>query len=532
MTPAGSFHGSDKVGFGDSTKERNPKARSRTASRLSLCPIFMDENRIVTYSESKRFAAGFPVLRPEPSRQPPLPTDKKSPRNLPLKRLIVIATLWDFLIVVFGMAFAPPFQGVTSVLALPDTLVRFFYPYEAMFFHALALPFVAVLVYATLLIFGTRGRTATFITAAVTAGFVLSSLSALYVMFTGANAFAYDTLWVGLGLGVLAALGLLLATWPSKQEGQPTMNLKGRNLASLCVWVSVLGVLSAAGVGVYASYGSSMWGSLATIQGETLLAATHEHAIITVVDASLVALIVKEFKADLYEGIPGLFVKIGLYGILVGIPTTTVATFATVPMGVAAHTAITAFAGILLQAALFVTYAIIYAEVKRLNTGILRGIYNGMMTFGLLFILFWVNVVVTLPGIYVAVNFQNFIGQPNEQAFITGHTHVLITLTALTLLMLVAHVYRVRGKLGVFGGTTLTVGYLISTSATVLYMFYDWNPITSAYIPYIGAGIILIVFGVLATLAGVAHSDVDPLAAWTRAGHFSWSEKEEVIRSV
>lgn len=456
-----------------------------------------------------------------PGRTNPPKTGLENRHLLSLKHLIVVATLWDFVIVVFGMAYAPPFQTTTSALGLPGYLMRFFYQYEALFYHAIAIPFVAVLVYATLVIFRTRERIGSFIMSLVTASFVVSSLSALYILLNGSNPLAFDSLWVGLGMGVLAGLGLLATTWPRKDNGQATMNLNGRNLASLCVWVSVVGVLSAAALGAYGATGNSMWGASSSFPAAGLVAAAHEHVVIAVIDAALVGLIVKEFKADLYKGIPGLFVKMGLYGTLLGVPTTTIATYATVPMGIAAHNAITVFAGILLQAALFVTYAIIYTEAKKLKTGFLAGIAKNMNTFGLLFILFWVNVVVTLPGIYVAINLQNFSGQPNEQAFITGHTHVLITLTALALLMLVAYTYGVRGRFNMLGGLTLTSGYLVSSAATVFYIFYDWNPVTSPYIPYIGAGIVLIAFGVLVTLVGIILSKVNPFAGVTVAGRES-----------
>jgi len=428
-----------------------------------------------------------------------------------LKSLVVVAIAWDFSIAVFGMLFSPGFQGLTGPLSLPDSLLRFFYQYEAMFFHALAIPFIAALVYATVGIFGTRGKPAEVVVAAITLGYVISSLSALYILFKGADTLAFETLWVGLTLGVLAALGLLLTTWPRREPGQAAMSLRGRNLASLCVWVSILGVLSAVAVGTYASMGDSMWGGTATIPSMGLIAATHQHVIITIIDAALVALIVKEFRADLYAGIPGTFVKIGLYGTLLGVPTTAISAYATVPYGIAAHNSIIAFAGILLQASLFVFYAVAYVEAKRFGHRLLSGVVANMMTFGMLFILFWVNVVVTLPGIYVAFNLHNFQGLPNEQAFITGHTHVLITLTALTLLMLLAHFYGVKGRLGLVGGLLMTAGYLVSSAATIFYIFMDWNPTTSVYIPYIGAGISLIAIGVVVTVAAIGLSRRNPI---------------------
>ena len=239
-------------------------------------------------------------------------------------------------------------------------------------------------------------------------------------------------------------------------------------------------------------------------------------------------MIVKVFRADKYGGIPGLFVKIGLYGTLVGIPATTIATYATVPMGIEAHNGIEVFASILLQSALFVAYAVMYMEAKNLGIRSPLGILKNLMTFGLLFTLFWVNVVVTLPGLYVAINISRFAGQPNEQVFITGHEHILITLTALTLLMLIARVYNVKGRLAMISGFLLTAGYLVSTAATIPFMFYDWNAYTSPYVPFIMGGIVLMIVGVVITLAGLLLSKEDSALQETR-GHANLPEEKKVI---
>jgi len=144
------------------------------------------------------------------------------------------------------------------------------------------------------------------------------------------------------------------------------------------------------------------------------------------------------------------------------------------------------------------------------------------MSYGMLFVIFWVNVVVTLPGIYVAVNLKRFVGLPNEVAFVTGHEHILITLTAIALLMLMAVAYDVKGRLGALAGAALTSGYIVSTAATVLYMFYDWDPLGSAYVPYIDAGIVTTLVGVFLSLIGIARSKgvkaIElPLGMWSEA---------------
>jgi hypothetical protein len=419
-----------------------------------------------------------------------------------LRPLTIFAIIWEFAVVLFGMVFAPPFQGLNRAVGLPDSVMRLFFPYESMLFHALAVPFVAVLAYTALAIFDSRGRLADFVTMAVTLGFTLASASALYVLLAGSNPIAFGALWSGLSFCVMGALGLVGALWPGKEKREVAA-VRGRSLAQIAVCLAIACLLVAVSVGAYASTGSTQWGAPSSFDGFRLVVASHTHVVITIIDAAIVALIARHFAADAYRGLPGLFVKIGLYGLVVGIPTTTVATIATVPMGVAAHNAITVFAGILLQASLFVMYAILAVEARKPGFRGVGGVLRRALPFGMLLILFWVNVVVTLPGIYVAINMKSFVGLPNEQAFITGHEHILVSLTAIALLMLVAQVYQVGKRLGVLAGAFLTVGYIVSSAATVLYMFLDWNPVSSAYVPYIGAGIASMVAGIVALIVGL-----------------------------
>jgi hypothetical protein len=427
-----------------------------------------------------------------------------------LKYLMMVGILWDLAIATFGLMFAPPFRGANSLPSLSDSMLRFFYLYESMFFHSMAVPFVAVLVYVTVAILGIRGRVSTLVVTTATAGFILASAGALYLMFDGDNQTAIGALWVGLSLSISSGIVLLGILWP-KENGAGLMKLKGVRLVELNIWTAAICLLAAVAVGAYASTGSAQWGADLSFQGFGLVVAAHIHTVITIIDAALVVLIARFFDADTYDGIPGIFVKLGLYGILLGTPTTTLATFVTVPLGVAAHNAVTVFAGILLQASLFIMYAVLFVEARRLKIRSPRGVIENIMIFGLLFIIFWVNVVVTLPGIYVAVNMSRFIGLPNELAFVTGHMHVLITLTAIALIMLIALMYGVQGKLAIIAGTSLTAGYMLSSAATVYYIFLDWNTVNSVYIPYIGVGIALIVVGTLVELTGLAVARGDTL---------------------
>ena len=348
--------------------------------------------------------------------------------RISLKTLIIAATIWDAFVVAFGMSYDPPFLNTTGLNSPPPQLMTAFYPNEAMFFHALAIPFIAILSYTTLIVCNVQESARSCNKPTITGSFVLASPSSSLhnVQRLGKLVAVSGILWIGLALGMISALLLLVALWPRKSTEQEEFNLRGRNLASLCIWSAVIGILSPQLWERTLSTGDSQWGATITIAHGALLSATHIHVIITIIDAALVGLIVKVFRADKYKGIPGLFVKIGLYGTLIGIPTTTIATYFTVPMGIEAHNGIEAFAAILLQSALFVTYAVMYVEAKNLGIRSPLGILKNLMTFGMLFILFWVNVVVTASGIVRCHQYFTFHRSAKRAGFhhrARAHTH-------------------------------------------------------------------------------------------------------------
>jgi len=174
---------------------------------------------------------------------------------------------------------------------------------------------------------------------------------------------------------------------------------------------------------------------------------------------------------------------------------------------------LTIFSGILLQASLFVMFAVMHEEAKRLHVRGPLGVLREALTFGMLFVLFWVNIAVTLPGIYVAVNLARFNGQYlgyyYRQVFAIGHEHALVVLLAISLMMLVALMYRVKGIVGALAGLTMTVGYVVCTVANVLFIFF-LVPNGSTFISYMSDGIALMFVGVLLALVGIAFSRGGP----------------------
>ena len=92
-----------------------------------------------------------------------------------------------------------------------------FYPNEAMFFHALAIPFIAILTYTALIVCNVQDPLGSAISLTITGSFVLASPAALYIMFNGWQRLRISgILWIGLALGMLSALMLIVGLWPKE----------------------------------------------------------------------------------------------------------------------------------------------------------------------------------------------------------------------------------------------------------------------------------------------------------------------------
>ncbi|MFX0115653.1 MAG: hypothetical protein ACFFB3_13975 [Candidatus Hodarchaeota archaeon] len=115
--------------------------------------------------------------------------------------------------------------------------------------------------------------------------------------------------------------------------------------------------------------------------------------------------------------------------------------------------------------------------------------------FGLCFQFVWVNLVVTIPGIYVAINLDTFRSERYEEverAFNAGHWHVLVTLTAIVVLFLAIDYFGVSGNFRKAIGWLLLLGSIIGFGFSAIYMLRDpdMDKMLSFYLIDIGVSLI------------------------------------------
>ncbi len=336
----------------------------------------------------------------------------------------------------------------------------------------------------------------------------MSSGAMVFIPLISDSILAYAVMVIGMGLAAGAAAALFLSLWP-RRASSASMRLLGFDLTQLAMWVVVAAALASVAAGSYAALGDSLWFHPALLGALPSLEAVHEGLIMAFIDAAIVLLIVKWFRADQYLGAPGLLVKIGLYGVLIGTPAVALFALAAMPTITTITGEFFIVSGIPMQASLFVMCAVMAEEVKRLHIRGPIGAMKESLAFGLLFLLYWGDFAVTLPAVYVFAHLKGFTNQSFAiyylDTFQVGIEHALVTLTAVLLFMLVAVMFGVRGKIGALAGLSLTVGYVVCTTANIFFVF---NLMTNGqtFFPYIEDGIALIIVGVMAALAGIFAS--------------------------
>ncbi|HVP23789.1 MAG TPA: hypothetical protein VMS77_07755 [Conexivisphaerales archaeon] len=420
-------------------------------------------------------------------------------------REVLLLVVWECLLVFVAMLFSPPLGDANQAVGLPSSLLSKFPALSSMFFHSLALPLVAVVALLALSVFNTSGERRLLTRGTVTLGCLMASGAMAFILVEGESPLAHSVMVVGMGLLAAGSASLFLSLWP-RREPSSRMNLLGFDLLQLTMWIVFASAFIAVGIGSYAAFGNGQWVNPPSLGPLPTLETIHESLIISFVDAAVVLLIAKWFRVEGYLGAPGTLARLGLCGILVGTPISLVSIFEVASSASASSGLLTVLGSIPMQASIFLMCAIAAGERRRLGVVGPLGIARESLTFGLVFLIYWIDIAVTLPSVYIDSHFVRFSSQYYSvyflAAFATGHEHALVTLSAVLLFMLVTVMSGVRGKMGALAGLAFISGYILSTVANNFYIF-SIVPNGADYVPYIGDGIALIVVGVLLSLGGM-----------------------------
>jgi hypothetical protein len=346
----------------------------------------------------------------------------------------------------------------------------------------------------------------------ITVGYMLASIGGMTFGYAtaadgGRSWIAHGIYLVGLSLVFYAGVLLAIALWPSRKwatDPAHYSHLRGLPLERVAFFlVAVFALVSAAiGAAAGAFFGNGFVAFLAedivrqdphtTFQ---LMIIAHLHIMLTLIDVLILLLVIRTYRVE------GRVHKIAVPLTIVG---TTIVTFATwsVIGWEAAHKVINIGSAFLLPGAIMVAIwgfarLIRQGEVEHGAAKLdqkLRALFRDPIRFGIFFELIFVNVVVTVPGVYVAFNLETYRSPAYlavERAILVGHWHVLATLSAVMVLLLIADRLETKGWVRQVVGWGLLVGSTLSFVFVNIYLFRQPGQEKLWTVPFFEIGITL-----------------------------------------
>jgi hypothetical protein len=207
---------------------------------------------------------------------------------------------------------------------------------------------------------------------------------------------------------------------------------------------------------------------------------------LTLIDVMILLLVIRTFPVE------GRVHRIAVPLTMVGTVIVTFATWSVIGWE-GAHKVINVGSAFLLPGAILVAIWG-FAQLIREQGGNLRALFRDPIRFGIFFELIFVNVVVTVPGVYVAFHLETF-RQPAylavERTILVGHWHVLATLSAVVVLFLIADRLGTRGWVRQAVGWGLLVGSTLAFVFVNVYMFRRPGQEKAWTVPFFETGIAL-----------------------------------------
>lgn len=333
-------------------------------------------------------------------------------------------------------------------------------------YHSLSVPFlsfITIFIISTLSIKEGQRRS---IVHALLFGSIISSLGAALFGYFGGGMIAHGIFIFGLSVVFYAGINFFLAILkhPLNNTSHPFFSFEEK--IALLVLSSAILVSAILGAVVGAFYGTQF----STVLAEDIIRREHSifdravishlHIMLALIAAAVLFAVVRFYKPKEDMG------KIFYWLFTVGTSITSIATWSVLIFEKTAHKIINVGAGILILASFIFVLKVIGEVVKEK----LFNHYKLLVSFYLVY----VNLIVTIPGVYVAFNLEDFrkVGMESiERTFAVGHWHLLSVVCALIMANLFFDFVRLRGKYFILASYGSNILIALSLFTAVFYMF-------------------------------------------------------------
>ncbi|MCP4539515.1 MAG: hypothetical protein GY832_20455 [Chloroflexi bacterium] len=401
--------------------------------------------------------------------------------------LLLMVTAWDALIIaLLGMLSGPMKQVITLpiVLVEAERVGRII-----MLYHSLAIPFVAAIAYYILDVVPTTDDLARTIRRVITPGYMLTSIGGLAFAYLGRNWIFHGIFLLGQSLVFYAGVLLTVGLWPWRHSNTDSAyaHIGSVSLERVAFFVTAVAMLVSVmiGAGAGAFFGNGFEAVLAEEivrqehnLGERAVIA-HLHIVLTLIDVAILLLVMRSFDMK------GSLHKVATPLIILGTVVMSVGCWGVLVLDEIAHKIIYIGSSMALLGALLVTIfgidrliknQLAAQEIARPTFGQkISAMLRDPLRFGLFFQLIWLNPVMVFPGLYTAIKLDEFRAWPIEAEYriLAGHWHILATISAVMMLLLVADRLDVRDWMR----QVLGWGVLISANVAFTFaVFYEFLP--------------------------------------------------------
>jgi hypothetical protein len=385
-----------------------------------------------------------------------------------------------------------------------------------MLYHALAVPFLASVVMLILEYCDVREQFKKQIQWTLYLGAMITGIMGItFAYILVKNKIVHGLFIFGLSLAFYAGILLLIAILPTKKfpaydEENRRPKLFGLDLLNINLFLVTISILISAVIGGIAGANFGEHGLETAFLAESIvrelhlawsfeyMVISHLHIMLALLDAAVMLLVFR------YTNLYGKWLKIAMLLIIPGIIIMSIGAWLVITGWKLAHMVINVGAIFLLMAALILAYKG-WKKIAQESLGDsysqnslvtkIKTLFIDPVKSGIYFLFVWVNIVVTIPGIYVAINLDTF-RLPEymeiEYAFNVGHWHVLATLTAIIVFLVMVDIFDVQGRLRKLIGWTSLAGGSFAFLFAVFYMF----TIQTLYFILIDIGIFIALIGV------------------------------------
>jgi hypothetical protein len=439
----------------------------------------------------------------------------RSPKGLVLLAVAFISIVT----VIWGML-----SGPLADLGFKDLAVRLFgMDLEAaeregriiMLYHSIAMAVVAILVYFATASIPMKKSEQRNINCVVTVGYITAMISGLFFAYFGHNWAAHGVYLVGLSLVFFAGILLAVALWPWRKDYRkaPTdtqtrgqIDLERTAFFTVAVTFLISAVFGAV-PGSYFGNGFEVFLAEDTIREPAKAALDlsiigHLHIMVALLGMFLTLLVGR------WMGFKGTLHKIAMPSAIAGSIILSFGVWMVVPFETIAHLIIYVGSVPLLMAGLFlVVFGFGKLIRERLaEQGIenatfwqkLKALVHDPLKFGQLWQMVYMNFVVTFVGLFMAAKLEDIMRwwpARDERTTLTGHWHILSAIIASIILLRLADMSGLKGKIRKLFGWVVIVGTDLAFLAAVLFALKRLFVTESGQQPIVDTTMVLIDIG-------------------------------------